>query len=227
MTQDNVLHVQMLGTFSITLGNARVDDSSNRSKKIWLLLAYLIYNRDRTVSQEELIRLLWGDEEENDNPAGALKTAFWRARQMLEPLGHSLGKEAILRKGGGCRWNPAIPTELDTEEFERLIHAAHADEDPEERLNKLYAAVTLYEGNFLNKMDMEPWVSPISAYYQHVYTSALMEVLPIFESQNRFQEAESLCQRAMKEDPYNEILHQYYLRSIASQGDYARASAAY
>lgn len=227
MNQDNVLHVQMLGTFSITLGNARVDDSSNRSKKIWLLLAYLIYNRDRTVSQEELIRLLWGDEEENDNPAGALKTAFWRARQMLEPLGPSLGKEAILRKGGGCRWNPSIPTELDTEEFERLVHDAHTDEDPEERLNKLYAAVTLYEGNFLNKMDMEPWVSPISAYYQHVYTSALMEVLPIFESQNRFQEAESLCQRAMQEDPYNEILHQYYLRSIASQGDYARASAAY
>ena len=61
MKQDNVLHVQMLGTFSITLGEARVDDSSNRSKKIWLLLAYLIYNRDRTVSQEELIRLLWGD----------------------------------------------------------------------------------------------------------------------------------------------------------------------
>ena len=173
-----VLNVRMLGTFSVSLGDACVDDSSNRSKKIWLLLAYLIYNRDRSVSQEELIQLLWSDDEENDNPAGALKTAFWRARQMLEPLGPSLGKEAILRKGGGCRWNPEIRTELDTEVFEQLVHSAASDEDPESRLEKLYHAVTLYEGSFLSKMDMEPWVSPIAAYYQHVYTTALMEVLP-------------------------------------------------
>ena len=96
-----VLNVQMLGTFSVSLGDACVDDSSNRSRKIWLLLAYLAYNRNRMVPQEELVSLLWGEEDGNDNPAGALKTALWRARQMLEPLGPSIGKELILRKGGG------------------------------------------------------------------------------------------------------------------------------
>lgn len=222
-----VLKVQMLGTFSIMLGNAKVDDSSNRSKKIWLLLAYLIYNRDRMVSQEELIQLLWNGEEENENPTGALKTAFWRARQMLEPLGPSLGKEAIIRKGGGCRWNPAIKTELDTDLFEELCRAGAASEDPEDRLEKFYNAVAMYDGGFLNKMNMEPWVSPISAYYHHVYINALLETLPLLEKQNRLQEVESLCHRAMQEDPYNELLHQYYLRSIASRGEYTRAAAAY
>ena len=48
-----VLKVQMLGTFSIMLGDAKVDDSSNRSKKIWLLLAYLIYHRDRMVKHRK------------------------------------------------------------------------------------------------------------------------------------------------------------------------------
>ena len=222
-----VLKVQMLGTFSIMLGDAKVDDSSNRSKKIWLLLAYLIYHRDRMVSQEELIQLLWNDEEENDNPSGALKTAFWRARQMLEPLGHAIGKEAIIRKGGGCRWNPSIQTELDTDLFEELCRAGAACEDPEERLEKLYSAVAMYEGCFLNKMNMEPWVSPISAYYHHVYTNALLETLPLLEKQNRLQEVERLCQRAMQDDPYNELLHQFYLRSIANRGEYIRAAAVY
>ena len=222
-----VLKVQMLGTFSIMLGDAKVDDSSNRSKKIWLLLAYLIYNRDRMVSQEELIQLLWNDDEENDNPNGALKTAFWRARQMLEPLSPSIGKEAIIRKGGGCRWNPAIKTELDTDLFEDLYRAGAASENPEERLEKLYSAVMMYEGCFLNKMNMETWVSPIAAYYHHVYSNALAETLPLLEKQGRMQEIENLCQRALQEDPYNELLHQYYLRSIANRGEYTRAAAVY
>ena len=53
----------MLGDFSIRNGSAQICDSSNRSRKIWLLLAYFIYNRTRAVTPHELIDLLWGDEE--------------------------------------------------------------------------------------------------------------------------------------------------------------------
>lgn len=222
-----VLNVQMLGTFSISLGEACVDDSSNRSRKIWLLLAYLAYNRNRVVSQEELIHLLWGSETENDNPAGALKTALWRARQMLEPLGPSIGKELILRKGGGCRWNPEIPTELDTERFEALCRAGASGGSETERLAAFREALALYRGAFLDKMSMEPWVSPIGAYYHNVYISTLLETLPLLEEQEYYQEVEDLCRGALQEDPYNETLHQYLLRSLADRGEYERASAAY
>ena len=51
----------MLGAFSIELDGKRMDDSGNRSKKVWLLLAYMIYCRNRPVSQEELTSLLWGE----------------------------------------------------------------------------------------------------------------------------------------------------------------------
>lgn len=222
-----VLKVQMLGTFSISLGGVSVDDSSNRSRKIWLLLAYLAYNRNRTVSQEELVTLLWGAEEENDNPAGALKTAFWRARQMLEPLGPSIGKELILRKSGGCRWNPEIPTEVDIEQFEALCCAGTENEDEGERLDAFREALALYQGRFLNKMSMEPWVSPIAAYYHNLYTTMLLEVLPFLEERGRFREVEALCCSALQEEPYHEVLHQHLLRSIMEQGEYERAAAAY
>lgn len=222
-----VLKVQMLGTFSVTLGDVSVNDGSNRSRKIWLLLAYLAYNRNRQVSQEELISLLWGSEEQNDNPAGALKTALWRARQMLEPLGPSIGKDLILRKGGGCRWNPEIPTELDTEQFEALCRAGTGGGTAEERLEALRKALDLYQGEFLEKMSMEPWVSPISAYYHNVYISTLLETLPLLEERGFCQEVEDLCRSALREDPYNELLHQYLLRSMVDRGEYERASVTY
>ena len=37
------IFVQMLGEFSITLNEKTITDSANRSKKVWLLLAYMIY----------------------------------------------------------------------------------------------------------------------------------------------------------------------------------------
>lgn len=221
------LNVRMLGTFSVSLGDVSVNDSSNRSRKSWLLLAYLAYNRNRVVPQEELINLLWGSEEQNDNPAGALKTALWRARQMLEPLGPSIGKDLILRKGGGCCWNPEIPTELDTERFEALCRAGTTSVDEGDRLDAFRDALALYQGEFLNKMSLEPWVRPIAAYYHNVYISTLLEILPLLEERNRFQEVENLCRGALREEPYNEVLHQHLLRSLVSRGEYEQAAATY
>ena len=66
------VRVRMLGNFSIQSGGQEISDSDNRSRKVWLLLAYMIYCRDRPVSQEELVGLLWGEEEGSSNPLNAL-----------------------------------------------------------------------------------------------------------------------------------------------------------
>ena len=45
----NQLTVRMQGGLSLTQGEQRVDDGDNRTKKVWLLLSYMIYNRSRSV----------------------------------------------------------------------------------------------------------------------------------------------------------------------------------
>ena len=57
----DALRVCMFGEFSLSMNGQTINDSDNRSKKIWLLLPYMIYFRNRGISQEELIELLWGD----------------------------------------------------------------------------------------------------------------------------------------------------------------------
>lgn len=52
-----MLQVQMLGKFAIRCGDRVIADDDDRSRKVWLLLAYLIFNRSRTFSQQELIRI--------------------------------------------------------------------------------------------------------------------------------------------------------------------------
>jgi DNA-binding transcriptional activator of the SARP family len=82
--ESTALQVRMLGEFSIRQGRQEINDSDNRSRKVWLLLAYMIYCRNRNVSQEELIDLLWGSEERSSNPINALKTIFHRVRSMAQ-----------------------------------------------------------------------------------------------------------------------------------------------
>ena len=49
------LQVKMLGGFSIRLGDRVIDDSNNRMKKVWLVLAYLIYSRNTPSSPNDCL----------------------------------------------------------------------------------------------------------------------------------------------------------------------------
>lgn len=45
------VHVTMLGNFALQLQTQSVSSDSNRMRKVWLLLAYLIYNRNHRSSE--------------------------------------------------------------------------------------------------------------------------------------------------------------------------------
>ena len=85
ITQEKpIVNVKMFGGFSLRIGDYAISDNLSRSSNVWNLLSYLIINRDKMISQEELIELLWPDEEIG-NPANALKTVLYRTRNTLAP----------------------------------------------------------------------------------------------------------------------------------------------
>ena len=116
----NTIDIRMLGEFSISTETQQLCDTDNRSRKVWILLAYLIYHRNRVVNQDELMTLLWDDASASANPSGALKTIFHRARATLDRLWPRAGHELILRQGGGYIWNSDIPVTLDVDRFDEL-----------------------------------------------------------------------------------------------------------
>lgn len=223
--EKDVLKVRMLGEFSITLGDIRIDESANRSRKVWLLLAYLIYHRDRIVPQEELIGQLW-ENEKSENPGGAMKTTLWRARQILEPFGPSAGHELIIRKGSGYGWNPDILTEVDAEQFETLCRGM-LPADEEAREEDLRKALALYRGDFLGKLSAEPWAEPITAYYHNLYINTALEVLSLLKKGECAQEAVDLCRAVLRTAPYHEGLYQYLMHGLMELGDFKKAASVY
>ena len=217
------LRVQMLGEFSIRCGASEIRDSADRSRKVWLLLAYLLCCRSRPVPSEELTRLLWSGGEKSSNPANALKTTFHRARACLEQLGGGLGRELIVRQEGGYIWNPNLPAALDVDEFTTLCQDAAGEDSLSRRLR----ALSLYQGDFLAKLSAEPWVVPISARLHALYVQTVLDVLPPLEEQGRWQEAAQVCRAAVEREPYQEELYRHLMTALLRLGDQRGAASAY
>jgi DNA-binding SARP family transcriptional activator len=218
----------MLGSFSIQRGSCRVDDHSNRMRKVWLLLAYLIYTRNKHVTQDSYLSLFRnGGDGEGEDPMGRLKSLFYRARTMLDQLGDNAGHELILHKNGTYSWNTKVPIQVDVEEFDRLCAAAAAAPDEERQLELYLQALALYQGDFLPKLSTELWIMPISAYYHQLFLESVERTLALLEDRSRWSVSIALCQQALRVEPYSEGLYQHLMRCRLADGDRAGVISAY
>ena len=213
------LQVQMLGQFTLRYGDRTISDSDDRSRRVWSLLAYMLYNHGRSFAQEELIHLYWSNSEKSADPGNALKSIFHRIRTALDKLQPGLGRLLIRRKAGRYFWNNAMPLSLDIEDFEAHFHAAEAAGDDDVRLAEYQAALALYAGDPLPRMTDEIWTIPIVAYYHSLYTRAAAGAIELLEKQERTAEAVALCRRAIHIEPYQEDLYEHLMRGLLRTGD--------
>ena len=221
------LQVQMLGQFTLRYGDRTISDSDDRSRRVWSLLAYMLYNHGRSFAQEELIHLYWSNGEKSADPGNALKSIFHRIRTALDKLQPGLGRLLIRRKAGRYFWNNVIPLSLDIEDFEAHFHATEAAEDDDVRLAEYQAALALYAGDPLPRMTDEIWTIPIVAYYHSLYTRAAAGAIELLEKQERTAEAVALCRRAIHIEPYQEDLYEHLMRGLLRTGDMKGAMSVY
>ncbi len=221
------LQVQILGQFTLRYGDRTISDSDDRSRRVWSLLAYMLYNHGRSFAQEELIRLYWSNSEKSADPGNALKSIFHRIRTALDKLQPGLGRLLIRRKAGRYFWNNVMPLSLDIEDFEAHFHAAEAAGDDDVRLAEYQAALALYAGDPLPRMTDEIWTIPIVAYYHSLYTRAAAGAIELLEKQERTAEAVALCRRAIHIEPYQEDLYEHLMRGLLRTGDMKGAMSVY
>ena len=143
-----VIQVKMFGGFTITMDDKSMGDSDNRSRKAWNLLSYLIINRRKDVSINELFQAIWQDGMQ-DNPYGALKTLVFRVRKMMEAAGFP-SQDLILNQKGAYMWNPSWELSIDTDRFEFLCRRIlTSQEDMRDMEKEWKEALNLYRGCLL------------------------------------------------------------------------------
>lgn len=224
--KEAILQIQVLGKFTLRYGERVVSDEDDRSRKMWTVLAYLIYHRDKNISQQELVDLCWGDDTRSSDPHNALKSVVHRIRATLNKLQEGLGKTLLRRKAGCYLWNPEIPLEVDAETFETLCTTG-AQAEGEARLESYRQALALYTNDVLPKLSGELWLIPITTYYHRLYVQTAEETLRLLEERERFPEAILLARQAVRIEPYQEGLYAQLIRMLLKTGNQKGAIAVY
>ena len=224
---ENKLYTSMLGGCSLTYGEMTIDSRTIRSKRVWTLIEYLVTFRNREVTQDELINLLYPDDR-SDTPLNALKTLVHRARAVLNELHFVDGKAIIRQCPGGYVWNSELPMEVDADLFENLVNEANAAEpDGERQLDLRLQAIELYRGDFLPDASAETWAVPITAYYRFLYINAVNAVLEGLAAKNEYQKLLMVTQRAIAIDAYEERLYYYLILALAGTDQVTAAKVQY
>ncbi len=217
INEDNIIHIQTLGQFSVSIGENSINNKTNQAKKPWSILQYLITFRNRDITAGELIELIWSDDQ-SANPGGALKTLVFRSRKLLEPLGIP-PQNLVIQRRGSYAWNPEYRTVVDADEFESLCLQAAADGIGEEEQLRLYLlAIDLYKGDFLPKSSWESWVVPISARYHSMYLQAVHKTIELITSAGGWEEVAGICKKAIQIEPFDEDLHYSLIYALYNTG---------
>ena len=212
------LQISMLGGFSLSYPDGTaIDYQSNRSNKLWMVLAYLLTHRGKQITQDELIDILWPDEE-IDNPINTLKTMRHRLCGMLDALGGIPGKEMIRYNHGIYAWSEEVDCVLDIDQFSTYCALAEQEQDDSQKISYYLNALEYYNGDFLPKLSSEMWVMSAHAYYHAEYLRVVKKCIALLRTENRYYEIITVCQKAVTIEPYDEDLHRELIDALVRTG---------
>lgn len=219
-----MIEINTFGTFKVTYGDKVITDEVIRSDKLTKLLIFMVLNRKKTITMDEISRSLWQDEE-IDNPAGALKNLMYRLRTVLK---NTFGDEQfIISSRGSYSWNTDVHCSIDCENFDKLIGAAKDSTDIAESIENYEKAIKLYQGDFMPKILDMHWVIIQNAFYHSMYLTSVKELCELYLIEEKFLEMETLCAEALEIDRLDEQIYYYLITSRMKQNKLAMAMESY
>ena len=227
MANHKLISITSFGGFSVSACDENgvfesISDSKGHSKKLWLLIYYLIFSGKDFVLSSELIELLWSEGASVADPLASLRLLVHRARSELSKLGAFKGSELILCYNEAYSWNRNVTTIVDAESFESLCLSA-AEGDRKTRINTILKAAEIYKGHFIPKASQYHWAMALDAYYHSQYISICSQGTSLLMEDRRYADIIELCTAAVSIDPYCEPLHIALIEALVASGSHTSA----
>ncbi len=146
MSGPSGLRFRLLGTVEVRTAGGEVIPLPSHQPAV--LLAALLLRLNRTVRIEDLVDVLWDDEELPSSPRAALQIYVSRLRAALGDTGRTM-----IRTGDGGYTLHADPSRLDLETFRSLVRRAGEAGDPADKVALITEGLTLWRGEPLAGLD--------------------------------------------------------------------------
>ncbi|MBO4266852.1 MAG: hypothetical protein J5910_06635 [Lachnospiraceae bacterium] len=200
------INIRLFDGFEILKGDKPILENLSNTRKTKLFVAYLLVNRDRAITHQELFELLWSGED-YANPATALRTLLYRFRVMIENEGADALKGAIISHRGTYQWNKDLDVSIDALDFKALADAGVNPTISESRRKEYLAqAIDMYRGSLLPDFSSEPWLISKSAAYRDTYIEAVMAYVELLKSEDQDARIVQVCENALSLAGTSELL---------------------
>lgn len=211
------IQIRMFGGFHVFVNGVAVDEQVLKTKKGCMLLQYLILQRGKPVPTVELYEALWPDDE-NSNPANALKTLISRTRATLTKLS-PLFADCIATQRGSYRFNSECGIEVDIYEFEAIAQKLNDARVLDEETNKLFQhMLNIYAGDLLPANASENWVVARNVDLHNRYLKVVLSYVDLLQAANNYDEIIRVARVALDIDAFDERLHIALMDALVRAG---------
>jgi predicted ATPase/DNA-binding SARP family transcriptional activator len=217
------LHIRLLGTFSLTYGDATV--AGVNTPRLQSLLAHLVLHRDTPQLRQHLAFQFWPDATEGQ-ARNNLRQALHALRLALPNPGTFLASDAST-----VQWRPGAPCSLDVADLEQALTAAettgaaHLEERGALRV-ALERVANLFQADLLPSC-YDEWIVPERERLRQRCLRALGQLGRLLESDGDYPAAIGIARRMVRHDALDEDASRRLMRLLAINGDRAGALRVY
>lgn len=220
-----MIEIITLGNFDIKYQNVSILHDIGNKHRLMKLFKYLLTFQGKKLLPEKIIEDLW--EDEYAEPLNALRTQISRVRSMLslEVFGEKPFFSITYIDG-------YYVLKLSDECFVDFLHLENCIKEVESGdSNNLYSncrgIIGLYKGEFLGELGNEDWLIPVRRRFERLYIKHITKYLQHLLDKGKFNEIITICEEALIYEPYEELLHVYYMEALAAIGDNKSAISHY
>lgn len=218
LMKDRIVNVRLFGAVELENKWGSIKENKSKRSQQWALLKYLLANRKRIVTFDELFENLWPASEHRFDDENVMRVRLTRLRSELSPLNLNGKNGLILYSDEKYRLNPTFPLKTDTDDFMDLKRQSEqfAVEDPM-GLKLCADALELFRGPFMEYSKDAPWVEEIRSAYFKELSALARNTLARIKALKTDEVLPLLCQRTAAMIPEDSELHNEIISHLKEQ----------
>lgn len=209
------LVVRFFGGLEIYSKDRKLGDKEWRTHRAKLLFCYLVMNRNKKATRDQLIETLW--------PGAVISKARGNLHYNLSCIRDVFSifvrKDIpfVEYKDEAYQLNPGYKIWTDVGEFEHLIRGAENITEPIS-ISNYESAINLYRDDFLPEM-YDDWSEELRLSYKEQYLKALDRVANFYMSEHKFDKVIEYCKKIITMDEFNEPAYYMAVKSYLLKGN--------
>ena len=216
-------YIRLFGELEMSDGSRTLREEDLRSRQLLKLLACLLISSRKSMTDSEIVDILWGMQV--SNPLGALKNLVYRLRRALAGVWPDV--DFIITSAGQYYLNPRLDIQLDIIDFRTLAGRYELEHEGEKGLQLLLQGASLYRGKVLKNLHDFKWTRYMQVWYTQRYTFLISQLCLRLCKKKDFYQAEMWALNAMRMEPEEERIHISYLWVCLRENKKEEAAAAF